>query len=558
MVIFIAALLIAFAAGAALAVFLLRVRSAAERASTQAQAAQLAFELANERTASAQARDREIEQRVQAARSQERAAQADDLQSALEASRAQTEQVRLQAAEARERSEGLAAALNAQQELAARLDRELAELRARRETLLAEQERLQKLVSHLETTLGAEREQGAEKLALLNDARTELSNQFKALAADILEEKSKRFTLQNQENLGHILEPLKTRLTEFQSKVEEVQKEGIAGRTELRSHIDQLKSLNERLSLDANNLVNALKGSSKTQGDWGEFILESILEGCGLRKGQQYRVQESFTYDDGEGRRRARPDVILDLPEGKHLVIDAKVSLLDYNDYCNCTDEQVREASLSRHLASVRAHLKGLSERNYQALYGLKTLDFVVMFVPVEPAFMLAIARDTRLWQDAWNKNILLVSPSTLLFVVRTVSQLWRQESQARNVQEIVQRGGELYDKLSAFAKDLINVGKSLDAAKESYEEAYKKLRTGKGNAIRQAEMLRTLGVKPTKPMPLTLVEEALDESSDVPQSEPLSFPEPPESETQAAAAESEVADPLADDMEFVLRRPDQ
>jgi DNA recombination protein RmuC len=374
---------------------------------------------------------------------------------------------------------------------------------------------LQAQIAELTAKLDAEKNASQEKLALLTAARTELSNQFETLANKILEEKAKRFTDQNELNLGNLLKPLKEKFGEFQGKVESLEKDGVAGRSELKEQINQLRTLNERLSQDATNLVSALRGSSKTQGDWGEFVLESILESSGLRKGHEYRVQESFTRED---RTRARLDVILDLPEGRHLVLDSKVSLNDYNDGCSATDEALREAALGRHLAAVRSHIRDLSQRNYQTLYGLNSLDFVIMFIPIEPAFIAAIGRDNKLWQEAWDKNVLLVSPSTLLFVLRTVSQLWRQEQQAKNIQEIVRRGSELYDKLAAFAKDLTDVGKSLDAARNSYDEAYKKLAQGKGNAIRQAEMLKTLGVKPVKSLqqalPPKLVDLAMEEDA--------------------------------------------
>jgi DNA recombination protein RmuC len=373
--------------------------------------------------------------------------------------------------------------------------------RMRNELFAAQTER-----ATLQTTLEAEQKSAQEKLAMLTAARIELSNQFETLANKILEEKSKRFTEQNQENLGHLLNPLKEKFGEFQQKVESLEKDSVAGRSELKVQIDQLRTLNERLSEDATNLVTALKGSSKTQGDWGEYVLESILESSGLRKGHEYRVQESFTRDD---RSRARVDVILDLPEGRHIILDSKVSLNDYSEYCAAEDEGVREAALVRHLASVRNHIRDLSQRNYPALFELNSLDFVVMFIPIEPAFMLAIARDPGLWREAWDRNVILVSPSTLLFVLRTVANLWRQEQQTRNVQDIVRRGGELYDKLAGFVKDLTDVGKNLDAARDSYEEAYKKLASGKGNAIRQAELLKSLGVKPSKAIPLSLVEQS-------------------------------------------------
>src|ERR1700751_901887 len=382
----------------------------------------------------------------------------------------------------------------------------LAELHEETNRLRGDLLQSQTELATLRTTLEAERKSAREKA----EARVEMSNQFEVLANKILDEKSKRFTEQNQVNLGHLLSPLREKFGEFQLKVESLEKDSVVGRSELKVQIDQLRSLNERLSQDATNLVTALRGSSKTQGDWGEYVLESILESSGLRKGHEYRVQESFTRED---KSRARVDVILDLPEGRHIILDSKVSLNDYNDYCAAQDDAAREAALARHLASVRNHIRELSQRNYPALFELKSLDFVVMFVPIEPAFMLAIARDPKLWREAWDKNVILVSPSTLLFVLRTVANLWRQEQQTRNVQDSVRRGGELYDKLAGFVKDLTDVGKNLDAARNSYEEAYKKLSTGKGNAIRQAEMLKGLGVKPSKAMPLALVEQAIEDA---------------------------------------------
>ncbi len=357
--------------------------------------------------------------------------------------------------------------------------------------------------------LEAERCAANEKLLLLSEARAELANQFKTLAAEIFEEKSKRFGEQNHTQMDSLLAPLREKLGEFQLKVEGLQNEGVVGRTELRAHIETLSKLNDRLSAEASSLASALKGSSKKQGDWGEVLLERMLADAGLREGEEYRVQASFSRDDGT---RARPDVILNLPGEKHLVIDAKVSLLDYNAYCDCEDEASRAVSLARHVASLREHIRGLSKRKYQALYQLQSIDFVVMFVPIEPAYLLALSKDGRLWQEAWESDVLLVSPGTLFPVIRTVAHLWRQEQQNRNVQEIVYRGGELYDKLAAFAADVIKIGDGLDTARTSYDRAMNKLKTGKGNAIRQAELLKGLGVKPSKQMPKELLESLQEE----------------------------------------------
>jgi DNA recombination protein RmuC len=358
----------------------------------------------------------------------------------------------------------------------------------------------------LRTSLESERAGAAEKIELLQQAREELSNQFKALANEILEQKAKTFTEQNQANLTQVLTPLREKFGEFQQKVESLEKEGITGRTELKTQIEQLRTLNERLSADAANLVTALKGSSKTQGDWGELVLEKLLESAGLRRDFEYVVQKTMGRENGGN---ARLDVILNLPENKHLVIDSKVSLNAYTDYCNLEDEEERKQALRQHLHSVRAHLKELSAREYQDLYGLQSLDFVLMFVPVEPAFMLAIANDTRLWQDAWDKNVLLVSPSSLLCMVRTVAQIWRQERQSRNVEEIAKRGRILYDKFVRFAEELIKVGRRIGEAREAYDKAYTQLALADGNLVSQAQKLVKLGVKPNKTLPQPLLDQA-------------------------------------------------
>ncbi|MFM8331733.1 MAG: DNA recombination protein RmuC [Candidatus Methylumidiphilus sp.] len=236
-----------------------------------------------------------------------------------------------------------------------------------------------------------------------------------------------------------------------------------------------------------------------------------MLETSGLTKGIHYESQESHSREDGT---RAQPDVVIRLPESKHLVVDSKVSLVAYDEYVNADSDKAREFALKRHLDSVRIHIKGLSSKNYQELYQLKSLDFVLIFVPVEPAFMLSISQDSELWHDAWAKNVLLVSPSTFLFVVRTVAHLWRQEQQTRNAQDIAKRGGELYDKLVGFVEDLEKLGDRLNQAKDSYDKAYGKFTAGRGNVIRQAEMLKELGIKPSKSLPQPLIELALDGDS--------------------------------------------
>ena len=380
---------------------------------------------------------------------------------------------------------------------------------ARRDQLIDEQQRLSNQVAELNAALEAERSQSAEKLQLLQNAEEQLSNRFKMLANEILEDKAKRFTENNHININNLLEPLKVKITEFQGQVQAVYVQEGKDRSALAEQVKQLMSLNNQLSKDAHNLTSALKGQAKTQGNWGELILERVLEASGLRRDHEYDVQESHTRADGS---RAQPDVVVHLPEDRHLIIDAKVSLTAYESYANSETELLRDAALKRHLDSVRAHIRELSEKNYQQLYGLQSLDFVLMFIPVEPAFMLAISHDSELWQDAWKKNVLLVSPSTLLFVVRTVAHLWRQEQQNRNAQDIANRGAELYDKLAGFVEDLDGLGVKLQQAQKAYDGAYSKFTGGRGNVIRQAEMLKELGVKPTKQLPQKMLDVALDD----------------------------------------------
>lgn len=379
-----------------------------------------------------------------------------------------------------------------------RLTSEKENLATLRDQLTAEQQRLSSKVAELETTLQSERSRDEQ-----------LTNRFKSLASDILEDKSQRFTAQNQTNLNQLLEPLRVKISEFQGEVHKVYVQEGKDRSALAEQVKQLMALNNQLSKDAHNLTSALKGQAKTQGNWGELILERVLEASGLRKGHEYDVQESHTRGDGS---RAQPDVVVHLPEDRHLIVDAKVSLKAYEEYANAETDHQRDAAMKRHLDSVRGHISDLSEKNYQQLYGVKSPDFVLMFIPVEPAFMLAIAHDNELWQDALKKNVMLVSPSTLLFVLRTVAHLWRQEQQNRNAQEIASRGAELYDKLVGFVEDLESLGNKLQQAQKAYDEAYSKFSGGRGNVIRQAEMLKELGVKPTKQLPQKLIDSALDE----------------------------------------------
>ncbi|EQA86243.1 hypothetical protein M218_25170 [Burkholderia pseudomallei MSHR338] len=402
----------------------------------------------------------------------------------------------------------MSAELEAEKQAAALVRGELVDAKSARAAAESEVTRLTDELTEIRTRTEAERQNAEEKLNLLLQAKEALSNQFKTLATEILEEKSKRFAEQNQTSLGLLLEPLKTRLTEFQGKVEEVYVQEGKDRSALSAQVRQLVELNQALSQDAKNLTLALKGSTKTQGNWGELILERVLEASGLRKGDEYHVQDNRVREDGS---RAQPDVVINLPEERKLVVDSKVSLLAYERYASAETDEERLIALRQHIDSIRNHIKSLSDKQYQALYG-KSLDFVLAFVPIEPAFMLAVTNDNELFMDAWRRNVLLVSPSTLLFVVRTVAHLWRQEAQSRNAQDIARRGAELYDKLCGFVEDLQLVGNRLGQARKAYDSAHSKLAIGRGNVIRQAEMLRDMGVKPSKALPRSLADIASSE----------------------------------------------
>ena len=394
----------------------------------------------------------------------------------------------------------------------AQLSADCAQLRAEISAKSAEATQAAKRIAELNTQLESERKSLAEKIQLLDTAKDALANQFQALAAKILDEKSKTFSEGSQKELGTLLSPLKTQIEEFRKKVEEAQSDSKTGVTKLETLIGALNGLNQQLSEDARNLTTALRGSAKAQGDWGEFILRDLLEKAGLREGEQFSYQQTFSAvesGDGGRTRSARTDVILRLPGERSLVIDSKVSLTAYTDYVNAAAESDRNAALKQHLASVRGHVGGLAKAGYDRLPGIETPDFVVMFVPVEPAFLVALQNDASLWADAYQQGILLVGPTTLLYIIRIVNVLWQQEAQARNVKDVMDRGARLYEKFVGFVSDLEAVGKSLRDAGKSYEDARKKLSAGDGNLIRQVEMLRQLGVKPRKPLPAKMLDSA-------------------------------------------------
>jgi len=339
-----------------------------------------------------------------------------------------------------------------------------------------------------------------------------LTQQFKLLANEILKENSKTFSEGSQKDLGNLLTPLRQQIEDFRKKVEEAQVDSKTSVAKMEGLIGNLGSLNQQLAEEAKTLSTALRGSAKAQGDWGEFILRDLLEKAGLREGDQYSFQQTFTgleNEDGARAKSARTDVIVYLPGGRNLVIDSKVSLTAYTDYVNAPADADRSAALKLHLASVRGHVAGLAKAGYHRLPGLETPDFVVLFVPIEPAFLLALQNDAALWSDAYQQGILLVGPTTLLYIIRIVNVLWQQELQARSVRDVMDRGAELYDKFVNFVADLEAVGKSLRAADQNYSSAMKKLSEGRGNLVRQVEMLKELGIRTGKSLPQNLLDSA-------------------------------------------------
>lgn len=361
-------------------------------------------------------------------------------------------------------------------------------------------------VSELRVRLEEERSQNTQKLALLKNAEEEMKLQFSKLANDIFEQKSKVHAEQNKLQLDTILKPFKDQVDSFGKKIEANYITETKERHLLKDQIIQLRSLNERLSDDANNLTKALKGENKTQGNWGELILEKILENSGLREGFEYETQA--TYKDEEGK-SYRPDVLIHLPDEKDIVVDSKVSLVAYERYMNAQDEEEREKARKEHVLSVRSHIKGLSEKKYEELQGLRSLDFVLLFMPIESAYMLALEDDSSFFQETIKQNIMVVGPSTLLVTLRTIEYIWRNERQEQNAQEIADKAANLYDKFVGFVEDMEKIGGHISKIQTSYDDAMKKLTSGTGNLVKRTEDMKKLGIKTKKKIQKNLLERA-------------------------------------------------
>ncbi|HHX2508492.1 TPA: DNA recombination protein RmuC [Neisseria subflava] len=382
--------------------------------------------------------------------------------------------------------------------------------------LLEQNHALQVQNERLNTQSEKDRQAAEEKLALLADARKNLSDQFQNLANTILEEKSRRFTEQNHDHLQQLLNPLNERIHGFSELVQQTYEKEAKERLTIENELKRLQTLNTQLHHDAKALTTALTGTqNKTQGNWGEMILESVLENSGLQKGREYIVQASSVRHESDGtQRRLQPDVLINLPDNKQIVIDSKVSLTAYVRYTQSTGAEA-ERELANHVASIRAHIKSLSAKDYTDLEGVKTLDFVFMFVPVEPAYLLALQHDPNLFQECFDKRIMLTGPSTLLATLRTVANIWRNEQQNQNALAIAEAGSKLYDKFVGFVESMDGINKALGQAQSQFQTAYSRLVSGRGNLISSTEKLRKLGIKAGKQLQRDLVEKAMSENED-------------------------------------------
>ncbi len=378
------------------------------------------------------------------------------------------------------------------QELNFKQNTEIKELQNDKNQLIGLKSQLSAQNENLQKLLDSQKE---EITKMQEVAKTEFQN----LANKILEEKTLKFTEQNQQNLKNILNPLQEKITDFEKKVENTHKESIDYHAALRQQIIGLKDLNVQMSKETVNLTKALKGDSKIQGNWGELVLERVLEKSGLEKGREYEIQKSFVTEEGN---RVQPDVVINLPDGKKMIVDSKVSLTAYEKYINEDEEEQKSAFLKEHVNSLKRHVEQLGNKNYQHLYEMESPDFVLLFIPIEPAFAIALNEDTQLYNKAFEKNIVIVTPSTLLATLRTIDSMWTNQKQQDNAIEIARQAGALYDKFEGFVTDLVKIGKKMDEAKSEYEGAMNKLVDGKGNLITSVQKLKIMGAKAKKSLP--------------------------------------------------------
>ncbi len=386
-----------------------------------------------------------------------------------------------------------------QQELNERQNSEIKDLQNDKNQLIGLKSQLAAQNESLQQLLDSQKE---EIVKIQEEAKL----QFENLANKILEEKTLKFTEQNQQNLKNILNPLQEKITDFEKKVENTHKESIDYHAALRQQILGLKEMNLQMSKETLNLTKALKGDSKIQGNWGELVLERVLEKSGLEKGRDYEIQKSFTTEEGN---RVQPDVIINLPDGKKMIVDSKVSLTAYEKYINEEDDEQKNSFLKEHVNSLKRHVEQLGSKNYQHLYQMESPDFVLLFIPIEPAFAIALNEDTQLYNKAFERNIVIVTPSTLLATLRTIDSMWTNQKQQENAYEIARQAGALYDKFDGFVTDLVKIGKKMDEAKTEYEGAMNKLVDGKGNLITSVQKLKIMGAKAKKSLPDAILNRA-------------------------------------------------
>ncbi len=380
-----------------------------------------------------------------------------------------------------------------------------------KESIRTEKEALAIQLSKKEVDFDNLLERNKEQKQEVEQLQEKFTKEFENLANKILEEKTTKFTEQNKENLKNILSPLQDKIQLFEKKVEDTHKESIDYHAALRQQILGLKEMNAQMSKETLNLTKALKGDSKMQGNWGELVLERVLEKSGLEKGREYEVQQSFVTEEGN---RVQPDVVINLPDGKKMIVDSKVTLTAYERYTNEEDEDLRTQYLKEHVIALKRHVEQLSDKNYQDLYKIESPDFVLLFVPIEPAFALALNEDATLYNKAFEKNIVIVTPSTLLATLRTIDSMWTNQKQQENAYEIARQAGALYDKFEGFVSDLIKIGKKIDESKVEYSGAMNKLVEGKGNLITSVEKLKKMGAKAKKSLPESIINRAENETN--------------------------------------------
>ena len=391
-------------------------------------------------------------------------------------------------------------------------EKQLLQLAEQRETIRTEKDVLAIQLSKKEVDFenlyirNSEQKQEVEKL------QEKFTKEFENLANKILDEKTQKFTDQNKENLKNILSPLQDKIHLFEKKVEDTHKESIDYHAALRQQILGLREMNEQMSRETVNLTKALKGDSKMQGNWGELVLERVLEKSGLEKGREYEVQQSFTNNEGQ---RVFPDVVVNLPDGKKMIIDSKVSLTAYEKYINEENDLLKITFLKEHVSSIKRHVEQLGEKSYHDLYQIESPDFVLLFIPIEPAFAIALNEDTTLYNRAFEKNVVIVTPSTLLATLRTIDSMWANQKQQENAYEIARQAGALYDKFEGFVTDLVKIGKKMDEAKTEYGNAMNKLVDGKGNLITSVEKLKKMGAKAKKGLPENILRRASEEEEE-------------------------------------------